>query len=138
MTEPQAKVPNRNECLRLLAQLSVGRVIFTVKAMPAAQPVHYYLDGDEVIFRTDNASELAAAVRCSVVGFEADHIDATSYAGWSVLGVGRAYEVTDPQRLNELAGRQPARWAPSHDAHTFSIPLRHLTGRHFALDKGVS
>ncbi|GAA0937965.1 pyridoxamine 5'-phosphate oxidase family protein [Pseudonocardia zijingensis] len=121
------------ECLGLLAGKSIGRVVFTDAALPAAQPVSYLLDGTEVVFRTGGGAKLATATRGAVVAFEVDEIDTATRTGWSVLGVGEAYEVLDPHRLAELARRMPAPWtglwAPNCAAHTIAVPLRRLTGR---------
>lgn len=123
---------DRAECLRLLGKSAIGRVVFTESALPAAQPVNFLLDDEEVVFRTANGSKLAAATRHHVVAFETDHIDERTRTGWSVLGVGEAYEVVDPVRLAELAERLPPPWVPEHDQHTISIPLQRLTGRRIA------
>ena len=64
-----------------------------------------------------------------VVGFQADEIDVERRSGWSVLGVGEAYEILDPARLSELADRLPTPWAPDRTGHCISIPLQRLTGR---------
>ena len=120
---------DRAACLRLLTTSVVGRVVFTESALPAAQPVNYLLDDEEVVFRAANGSKLAAATRHHVVAFQVDRIDETTCTGWSVLGVGEAYEVVDPARLAELADRTPPPWVPGHDQHTISIPLQRLTGR---------
>jgi nitroimidazol reductase NimA-like FMN-containing flavoprotein (pyridoxamine 5'-phosphate oxidase superfamily) len=120
---------DRDECLRLLAESEIGRVVFTDAALPAAQPVNYLLDGEEVVFRTGGGSKLAAGTRNAVVAFQVDEIDNTTRSGWAVLGVGEAYEVTVPERLADLAERMPAPWAPDRTAHTIAIPLRRLTGR---------
>lgn len=120
---------DRRECLRLLGCACIGRVVFTDSALPAAQPVNYLLDDEEIIFRTENGSKLAAATRHHVVAFEADEIDTQTRTGWSVLGVGEAYEVVEPTRLLELVARLPMPWAAGHDQHTISIPLQRLSGR---------
>jgi uncharacterized protein len=117
------------ECLRLLAECEIGRVVFTDAALPAAQPVTYLLDGEEVVFRTGGGSKLAAATRGAVVAFQADEIDTRTRTGWTVLGVGETYEVLVPRRLAELAERMPEPWAPNSTAHTIAIPLQRLTGR---------
>ena len=119
----------RTECLRLLGGGVIGRVICSDSALPTAQPVNYVLDAEEIIFRTANGSKLAAATRNAVVAFQLDQFDTTTRTGWSVLGVGEAYEVIDPLRLAELADLQPDPWVPNHDAHTICIPLAILTGR---------
>ena len=120
---------DREECLRLLAGGIVGRVVFTEAALPAAHPVTYLLDGDEVVFRTAGGGKLAAATLHRIVAFQTDEIDSTGRTGWSVLGIGEAYEVTDPRRLAVLADRLPESWAASQGGHTVAIPLQRLTGR---------
>jgi uncharacterized protein len=54
--------------------------------------------------------QLATVVPGRGVAFEVDDIDVVTRTGWSVLGVGEAYEVSDPARLAELAAR-PEPWA---------------------------
>lgn len=124
---------DRGECLRLLATGVIGRVVFTDAALPAAQPITYLLDCDEVIFRAGGGSKLAAATRHAVLAFEADEITGPTLTGWSVLGVGQAYQVTDPDRLAELARRPPVPWVPADTADTIAIPLQRLTGRRLRL-----
>jgi len=119
----------REECLELLRAGVVGRLVYTEAALPAAHPVTYYLDRDEVVFRTGDGNKLAAAMRRHVVGFEIDAYDPASCTGWSVLGVGMAYEVTDPDRLKGLAECMPPPWVPDRSERTIAIPLQQLTGR---------
>ncbi|MFC5994358.1 pyridoxamine 5'-phosphate oxidase family protein [Pseudonocardia hispaniensis] len=127
-----------DDCLRLLAGGAVGRVVFTDFALPAAHPVNYLLDGAEVVFRTGAGSKLAAATRNAVVAFQVDEIDRRTRTGWSVLGIGVAYEVTDPVRLVGLADRMPIPWAPGRIAHTIAIPLQQLRGRRLTVTSAVS
>ncbi|MFC4944929.1 pyridoxamine 5'-phosphate oxidase family protein [Pseudonocardia sp. GCM10023141] len=124
---------DREQCIALLGSAVIGRVVFTDGALPSAQPVNFVLDGEEVVFRTSNGSKLAAATRHAVVAFEVDDIDHATRTGWSVLGVGQAYEVVEPARLAELAELQPDPWAPDRTAHTISIPLQMLSGRRLVL-----
>ena len=119
----------REECLELLAAGVVGRIVHSDAALPAAHPVTYCLDRDEVVFRTGDGSTLATATRRNVVGFEIDSYDESTRTGWSVLGVGVAYEVADPDRLAALVERMPPPWAPGRTGHTIAVPLQRLTGR---------
>jgi nitroimidazol reductase NimA-like FMN-containing flavoprotein (pyridoxamine 5'-phosphate oxidase superfamily) len=128
---------DHGECLRLLAGRVVGRVVFTDDALPAAQPVNYLLDGEEVVFRTGAGSKLASATRNSVVAFQVDEIDACTHIGWSVLGIGEAYEVFDPGRLADLARRQPAPGDACPWAHAIAIPLQRLTGRKLTMSSAT-
>ncbi|WP_308284535.1 pyridoxamine 5'-phosphate oxidase family protein, partial [Pseudonocardia oceani] len=120
---------DRLACLHLLRGRVVGRVVFTDGALPAAQPVNYVLDGEEVLFRTASTGKVAAATRGAVVAFQVDDIDPVARTGWSVLGVGEAYEVVDPQRLAELSGLGLDTWVPLASDHVVCIPLQVLTGR---------
>ena len=121
----------RGECLSLLAGSAVGRVVYTEDALPAARPVTFLLDGDEVLFRAGAGSSLAGTAH-QVVGFEADGFDLADRTGWSVLGVGIAYEVTDAGRLTGLAGRVPGGWDDGWTTATIAVPLQRLTGRRLA------
>lgn len=120
---------SRDECLDLLADAVIGRIVVTEGALPAAHPVAYVLDGEEIVFRTAGDSKLTAAARHNVVAFEVDQIDVVSRTGWSVLGVGQADEIVDPARLAGLAGRLPDPWFPMADTHVLTIPLQRLSGR---------
>jgi nitroimidazol reductase NimA-like FMN-containing flavoprotein (pyridoxamine 5'-phosphate oxidase superfamily) len=101
---------DRDECLRLLAKGVLGRVVSTDAAMPAAEPVRYLLDGENIIFCATAGSRLATATLNKVVGFQAEDIDPCTHTGWGVLGVGQAYEITDPDQLATLAEHQQAAW----------------------------
>ena len=85
--------------------------------MAAAHPVTYLLDDEEVIFRTAAGGKLAAASRHHVVGFQADEIDPYTRTGWSVLGVGEAYEVVTPTRLEPV-------WKPAQRSHSARAAMR--------------
>jgi nitroimidazol reductase NimA-like FMN-containing flavoprotein (pyridoxamine 5'-phosphate oxidase superfamily) len=127
---------SRSACLALLSTARIGRVIYTDAALPAALPVTYALDDEEVVFRTNGGGRLAAATRNAVVGFQVDELDWVTRTGWTVLGVGEAYEVTEPRRLAALRGRLPQPWVPGHVDHTTCIPLQRLTGRRIVAGHG--
>ena len=119
---------DREECLRLLAGVVVGRVVFTASAMPAAQPVAFLVDEGEIVFRAGGPID---AARKDVVAFEADDIDPHTLTGWSVLGVGETYEVHDPARLARLAGLALTLLGTASPRSTvIAIRLRQLSGQH--------
>lgn len=118
---------DREECLALLGGDGIGRVVYTTGALPAAQPVAYVLDEDEVLFGTPGAGELAEATRSTVVAFEADRIDRGSGTGWTVLAVGETYDVTDPARVDALTRCVPAGFRGFH--RVVALPLARLSGR---------
>jgi hypothetical protein len=81
------------------------------------------------VFCTANGGKLAAATLQRVVAFQVDEIDPEGRTGWSVLGVGQAYEVTDPRRLAELTDRMQAPWFDDPTRPYRRDPLKRLTGR---------
>ncbi|MGA9112477.1 MAG: pyridoxamine 5'-phosphate oxidase family protein [Candidatus Dormiibacterota bacterium] len=87
---------SRARCLDLLATAGLGRVGVSVQALPVILPVRYAVIGETVVFRTAPGTKLTAAMRRSVVAFEADRWDPCGAWGWSVLVQGVASEVTDP------------------------------------------
>ncbi|WP_198156489.1 pyridoxamine 5'-phosphate oxidase family protein, partial [Thermobifida cellulosilytica] len=61
------EVLTREECLRLLAQAPIGRIVFTDHALPAVQPVNFTMLGTDIVIRTSPESKLAQATRDTVV-----------------------------------------------------------------------
>ncbi|MDN3029274.1 pyridoxamine 5'-phosphate oxidase family protein [Streptomyces sp. S.PB5] len=121
---------DRQECLRLLAKVPVGRVVYTSKALPAILPVNFCLGTDfSVLLRTSSGSDLVHAVDGVVVAFEADEFDAAARSGWSVVVTGRATVVTDPSAHEALARTGPRSWLPLHDAVLVRIEPELVTGR---------
>jgi hypothetical protein len=120
---------DRAECLRLLGAAVLGRVIFTDAAMLTALPVTFVLDDEEVVFRAGEGSALATATRRAVVAFEADALDPDTHVGWTVLGVGSTYEVTDAVRLGGLVRSALLPWAPAGPALTIALHMQQLSGR---------
>ncbi len=118
---------DRAHCLALLDGSAIGRVVYTAGALPAASPVAYVLDAGEVLFGTPVAGEFADATRNAVVAFQIDRFDNSSGAGWSVLGVGETYDVTDPGRIGALTGRTPLGFH-GVGGRVVALPLVRLTG----------
>ncbi len=91
----------REESLRLLGTASLGRVVFTLFALPAIRPVNHIVEDDKIVIRTHLGAAIASAVdgTGTVVAYEADMIDPDDHLGWSVIVVGRASLVTDPGEI---------------------------------------
>lgn len=81
---------DRQTCYALLAQADIGRLVFTQGALPAVEPVHFVLDGHEVLV-PDQGLRLPEASRLAVVAFEADEYDALTRTGWCVVLIGRSH-----------------------------------------------
>ncbi|MEA3076502.1 MAG: uncharacterized protein QOF60_1410 [Actinomycetota bacterium] len=119
----------RDECLKLVASMSIGRLAVTVDERgPLVVPVNYVLDGEAVVFRSGPGSKLYA-LRDTPVSFEVDLIDPVHHTGWSVLIRGVAYEVT-PREVEHL-DVEP--WAPGDRRHWIRVLSTAITGRNIRL-----
>ncbi|MGW2620808.1 pyridoxamine 5'-phosphate oxidase family protein [Streptomyces sp. NPDC001500] len=121
---------DRQECLRLLATVPVGRIVYTRHALPAVLPVNFCLDHDgAVLVRTSASSELVRAVDGALVAFEADQVDAATHSGWSVVVMGAAAVVTDLAEHTRMLLTGPRSWAPAPQEVFLRIDPELLTGR---------
>jgi hypothetical protein len=99
---------SRERCLELLASVPVGRVVFTMRALPAIRPVNHLLDGETIIIRSNLGTGLAATTTTEgaiVVAYEADLIDLERRTGWTVVVTGSARLVQDADRLAQYERR---------------------------------
>ena len=118
------------ECRELLAAKSVGRVAFNGPDGPQVLPVNYVVHRRSIFFRTAAGSALGNAMRNTPVAFEIDDIDEFLQSGWSVVAVGEADLVDDPDLLVELWGDQgPKPWAIGLRTQFVRITPTRLTGR---------
>ncbi|AWK12382.1 pyridoxamine 5'-phosphate oxidase [Streptomyces spongiicola] len=132
------RVLDRRECLRLLAEVPVGRVVYTRQALPAVLPVNFRLDADaSVLMCTSPASDLVRAVDGAVVAFEADEFDAATRSGWSVVVTGLATLVTDPAEHERLSRTGPRSWMPLRDGVFVRIESEMVTGRELGRAPGA-
>ncbi|GAA0220177.1 pyridoxamine 5'-phosphate oxidase family protein [Saccharothrix mutabilis subsp. mutabilis] len=118
----------REECLRLLSTASIGRLVYTDRALPVVHPVVYALDGDAVVLRVPEGSATLAA-RDTIVAFEIDEVEPDLSKGWTVMAVGHISEVVDEQRLDRVR-RLPlaSRGHGAHD-HYLAVELEVVSGR---------
>lgn len=105
------------ECRALLTKTAIGRVVFTNRALPAIQPVNFFMDGDRLVIRTAAGSTLATAARDTTVAFEIDDFDVATRTGWSVVVVGRARVVTAPDARARLDALPLRSWVPGRHDH---------------------
>ncbi|MEH0416763.1 DUF1918 domain-containing protein [Streptomyces sp. B21-083] len=130
LLHPQLRDIGPKECRTLLSTHGVGRIAVSASdGRPAVVPVNYDVVDDAIVFRTAPESTPAAAVGTEVA-FEVDHMDEAMSQGWSVLTIGLASVVTDPdtvRRLSEHAHTTP--WPGGARDMWVSIRPAHLTGR---------
>lgn len=110
----------REESMRRLASVGVGRIVFTHQALPAIRPVHHVVDGGQVIIRGYAGTALLSALN-TVVAYEADAVSGGDHIGWSVIVTGVARRLDAGQAADsyrELADP----WA--EDDHCYIICIR--------------
>ena len=125
---------SRDQCLTLMASVPVGRIIYTLRALPAVELVNFALDEGDIVIRTDRSGKLAAATRGAVVAFEADQLDLAGQAGWSVTAIGPSSEVTNPDELARLRAIGLKSWAPGTRDHFIRISPVMLNGLRLSTD----
>lgn len=92
----------RGESLRLLGSVPLGRIVFTLHAMPAIRLVNHLLDGEDIVIRTHSGAAVVSAAGAAqgvVVAYEADAVDPGDHHGWSVVVTGTAHLLTDPGQV---------------------------------------
>ncbi|CAM5711117.1 pyridoxamine 5'-phosphate oxidase family protein [Streptomyces canus] len=120
------------EALRLLGSVSLGRIVFTLHALPTVRTVNHVLDGGDIVIRTHEGTALTSYTQHAdgpgvVVAYEADEIDATTHLGWSVVVTGYARPVTDPGELDRYqAMLEP--WVDQPMDHAIRIRPELVTG----------
>jgi uncharacterized protein len=127
---PSLEELSEAECMDYLAGAQVGRIALVIDGQPAIFPVNYIVDGEQVLYRTAEDSELSKA-GLTQVAFEVDHIDPTTRQGWSVLIQGRADDLDGAidgtsQRLRR---RTLHTWAPGTRDRLIVVRPSKITGR---------
>lgn len=92
---------SRLESLRLLGDVPVGRIVYTVRALPAIAPVCHLVDNGMLVVRTHIGGECAG----SVVAYQADAINVLDRLGWTVTVTGVARRILDPDEIEYYAER---------------------------------
>jgi uncharacterized protein len=116
---------DRAECLRLLAEGTLGRIAADAphRPRPVIRPVNYVFDepSQSVLIRSGSGSKLFALLCAVRAAFEIDGIDPVGRVGWSVIIQGVTEEITNPAELRriEALGLEP--WAPGHKGHWIRI-----------------
>ena len=123
---------DRDEALKLLGSVSLGRIVFTDQALPAIRPVNHILDGGDVIIRSHTGAALNSSIN-TVVAYEADAIDPDTHIGWSVIITGIARKVTDPVAVARYE-RILRPWVDQHMDQVLRIHPEFVTG--FTLTDG--
>jgi nitroimidazol reductase NimA-like FMN-containing flavoprotein (pyridoxamine 5'-phosphate oxidase superfamily) len=121
------------ECLELLTDGGVGRLVFTSRYGPTALPVMYKIDEGSIVVGTwDPVSneDLRTGIADAdyQVAVEADQIDPQAREGWIVLARGAAHHLdTEAERAPVIdAGLEP--WIEEVPAHYIRVTPTNISG----------
>ncbi|MDO5093529.1 MAG: pyridoxamine 5'-phosphate oxidase family protein [Propionibacteriaceae bacterium] len=108
------------ECLRLLRNTGVGRVVWQVEDGLAVLPVNYRVIDDSVVFHTGPDSSLAQLTDPTAVAFQVDEIDQDTAVGWSVL----------VQGMSGLSGEEHSvSFLPRSPSIAVAVSIQQVAGR---------
>lgn len=128
----------REQALRRLGSVPIGRIVFTRHALPVIRPVNHLLDNGQVIIRSHEGSAIAAATdhgEGTVVVYEADDLDPVTRTGWSVMVTGLARLITDPgQKSRYQKTLRP--WIAAPMSHVVRIDPQIVSGFELIADEG--
>jgi uncharacterized protein len=117
------------ECRELLLGGVVGRVAMATPVGPRIVPVSYTVHGDAIVFRVAPYSELSTYGWDTDLAFEVDRLDYEAHQGWSVVAIGRAQVVDDPDEVQRIRREaEPHPWAPGTRHLYVRLAWRQLTG----------
>ncbi len=123
------EILSEDECRALLAMVNVGRLAVALGDVPLVVPVNYGLIDGDVVFATGEGTKLRTALEKALVAFEVDEIDELAEVGWSVLFVGHAREVVDPDELARVQGLGVRSWVSEGRDHWVRIERSFVSGR---------
>ncbi len=120
---------DREGSLLLLAMAPVGRLIFTVNALPAVRLMNFVVADGLLVMRTAADSTVARKVGGTIVTLEADELDARTCSGWSVMVTGRAALVTDQAEAARYRQLPLVPWAAGRRDQFVTVTVELVEGR---------
>jgi nitroimidazol reductase NimA-like FMN-containing flavoprotein (pyridoxamine 5'-phosphate oxidase superfamily) len=130
---PELETLDSEECGRHLAAGGVGRIALRGELAPEIRPVNFTVVGPDVVIRTGDGAIMDAAQRGECAGFEIDDIDRLEHTGWSVVVVGKLFEVPTLDSLLELPLRP---WASGQKDRFVGLSLDRVSGIRIPAGRG--
>jgi nitroimidazol reductase NimA-like FMN-containing flavoprotein (pyridoxamine 5'-phosphate oxidase superfamily) len=126
---------DERECLRLVAQGTVGRIAFVGQYDLTVLPVNYRLVDGAILFRTGHDSMTDDDLRTGIanaeykVAFEVDDFDESAREGWSVLIQGPAHHLDSEAEQAAALAANVHPWASGDKDHFIQVKPLRVTGR---------
>ena len=119
-----------DECWDYLRSAHVGRLAVCIDGHPHVVPINFIVQRRSIVFRTAEGTKLAALPRREVA-FEVDDYDPGSRSATSVIVVGRATEMTEPDEWESAQSLPLFPWHVAPKPHFVRIVPDRVTGRRF-------
>jgi nitroimidazol reductase NimA-like FMN-containing flavoprotein (pyridoxamine 5'-phosphate oxidase superfamily) len=135
-----SEVLGREECLRLLASETLGRLAISLRSeVPMIRPVNYVFDerSQSIVFRTDFGSKFQGILVSAKAAFEVDSVDRVRRTGWSVIVTGSVEKVSNHLELERFETLELRPWEPGEKRHWVRIRVWTITGRRIASGDSV-
>lgn len=123
------EVLSEADALALLATMSLGRIVYSDRALPFVVPVDFDLDGADIVIRTGRRSRLATHTPGNVVAFEVDDISPVTRSGWTVVVTGRVHLVDEATEIARLGALKLQTWTPTASDRYLRLRPELITGR---------
>ena len=125
----QVTVLARDEAMRRLGSVGLGRIVFTERALPAVRLASHIVDEGRIIIRSDEGAVIGnpSDIDGTVVAYEADAVDPKSHLGWTVTVTGVARVVDDPHQVARYQ-KMVRPWAAGDRDCTIRIGAEIVTG----------
>jgi Pyridoxamine 5'-phosphate oxidase len=117
---------DETECMELLADGGMGRLVFTSRYGLTALPVAYKIDGGSIVVGTwdpvfDEDLRTGIAYADYQVAVEVDQIDQQAHEGWIVLARGAAHHLDTEAERAPFIGTGLIPWVEGVPAHFIRV-----------------
>ena len=128
---------SEDESWRLLASMTLGRLVTCVEGHPEIFPVNFVVQRRTVLFRTaERATKLFTVVMNNRVAFEAD--DHNVSEGWSVIVKGWAQMLNSRAEIQDAEQAQLLPWTAGLKSRYVRVLPSEISGRRFRFGSGPS
>lgn len=115
------------EALRLLGEVQVGALAFSMLGTPHVEVVNFVFDGTDPVFRIGSSAKLAAVGRGHAFALHVNRVDEHTQTGWSVTLTGhvRIVRGAEAERLTALV----VPWAGGSRPYVVRMTVQQVQGR---------
>jgi hypothetical protein len=125
------------EALTLLSSVALGRIVFTMRALPTVRPVSHIVDNGQIVIRSHLGAVIVSQADNSygtVVAYEADDLDPVRRLGWGVSITGTARIIRDADRVARYRQRLVP-WVSGRPDDIIAIHPELINGFRFTLQR---